>query len=69
LPYERNYGIWFRNTFSILKTTIFLSPDIFAIIGSTITILGITKFIPRNYSIVINTLTIEARSTNDLKWK
>jgi hypothetical protein len=49
--------------FSILKTTIFLSLDIFAIIGNTITISGISKFIPRNYSIVINTLTIEARST------
>jgi hypothetical protein len=55
--------IWFGNTFLILKTTRFLSLDILVIIGGIITILGRNKFIPRNYSTIINTLIIEAKST------
>ncbi len=55
------FGLW--NIFSILKTMRFLSHDILVIIGGTKTILSRHKFISRNYSIVINTSTIEARST------
>lgn len=47
----------------ILKTTRFLSLDILVIIGGIITILGRNKLIPRNYSTIINTLIIEAKST------